>query len=203
MHCRGSRAHTHIQQPMIKLLIGFMLCFFHVFLIPALPSARAQLPATFVLPPGAAFQAFGVGLLGSRLPVLSSALCTVPLKAQHPWVPALQRSCIPAGLLLGVCPSLPAVLQCCCACWLWGCCLIWLCSAACAGSEPALSPELHMLYMVPYFGSKHKMGGHSFLRGRFSAFLKVVMCSSWWCFVFSWITKLSLPQWYYYYSFLP
>lgn len=124
MHCRGSRAHTHIQQPMIKLLIGFMLCFFHVFLIPALPSARAQLPATFVLPPGTAFQAFGVGLLGSRLPVLSSALCTVPLKAQHPWVPALQRSCIPAGLLLGVCPSLPAVLQCCCACWLWGCCLI-------------------------------------------------------------------------------
>lgn len=65
-----------------------------------------------------------MGLLNSRLAVLSSGLCTMPFKAQHPWLPALQRSCILAGLLLGACPSLPHVLQWCCALGLWGYCLI-------------------------------------------------------------------------------
>lgn len=144
---------TPIQQSLIKLLIGFMLCFFHIFPVPALPSASAQLPATFVFPPGTAFQAFGVGLLNSRLPILSSGLSTVPFKAQHPWFPDLQRSCIPAGSVSQPAPC-PAVVLC---TQVFG----GLSDFGCAGSEAALSPELHVLCAVPCFGPKHKEGGWS------------------------------------------
>lgn len=146
------------------------------------------------------FRLLAWGCWTPDFPVLSAGLSIVPFNVQHPWSPALQRSCISPGLLLGVC--VPACLMSCSGAvhtGLGGIVSFRLYSTPWAGSEAALSPEVR----VPCFGSKHKMGDHSFLRGRFSAFLKVVTCSSWWCFVFSWITKLSLPQWYYFYSFLP
>lgn len=90
--------------------------FFHVFLVPALPYASAQLPATLVFPPGTAFQAFGMGLLNSRLPcsicwtLHRTIQCAAPLVASP--AEELHLSWAPAG---SVCPSLPHVLQWCCA----------------------------------------------------------------------------------------
>ncbi|XP_068868930.1 mineralocorticoid receptor isoform X3 [Aphelocoma coerulescens] len=91
----------------------------------ALLSASAQLPATPVFPPETAFQAFGMELLNSRLPcsICWTLHCTI--QGAAPLVASLAKelhlSWDPAGSL---CPSLPRVLQWCCVCRLWGCCLL-------------------------------------------------------------------------------
>lgn len=184
MHCSGPRARSSHPAVPDQTPNRVHALSFHVFLVPALPSASSQLPAAFVFPPGTAFQAFGVGLLNSRLSVLSSGLSTVPSQAQHPWLPALH----PCWGCVSQPASCPAVVLCTRALGLLS---GFGCAALPVQPQRLLFPQSFIFCTC-----------RSFLRGRFSAFLEV-MRSSWWCFVFSWITKLSLPQWYYYYSFLP
>lgn len=99
--------------------------FFHVFLVPALPYASAQLPATLVFPPGTAFQAFGMGLLNSRLPcsicwtLHRTIQCAAPLVASP--AEELHLSWAPAGSVSQP-ASCPAVVLC---TQVWGYCLFW------------------------------------------------------------------------------
>lgn len=108
MHCSGPRARSSHPAVPDQTPNQVHALSFHVFLVPALSSASSQLPAALVFPPGTAFQAFGVGLLNSRLSVLSSGLSTVPSKAQHPWLPALH----PCWGCVSQPASSPAVVLC-------------------------------------------------------------------------------------------
>lgn len=118
--------HTaRIQQSLIKLLIRFifsvLICFltFCWFQLSVLTSA--QLPSTFVFPPGTAFQAFGTGLLNSRLPWFSCWTLHRTIHGITPLVAGLAKELqlfwAPAG---STCPSLPHVTWRHCTCRLYG-----------------------------------------------------------------------------------
>lgn len=125
---RTSVAWKHmafIQRSLVKLLIRFvfsvLLCFFKFCWFQLCLLTSAQLPAMFVFPPGTAFQAFGTGLLNSRL---SCFICWTRYHTIHGITPLvaslakeLQLFWAPAG---STCPSLPRVTRWHCACRLSG-----------------------------------------------------------------------------------
>lgn len=114
----------HIQQSLIKLLIGFMLCFFTFswFQLCLLqePSCQQHLSCLQEQP-------FRLLVWGCWTPDFPFYLLDSPLyHSRHSTLDC--QPCKGAASLLGssgsVCPILPHVLQWCCERRLWGCCLI-------------------------------------------------------------------------------
>ena len=124
-HCSSPKAHSsHLaildqtpnQVHVLSPPLFFKFCWFQLCLL-----MRAQLPAMFVFPPGTAFQAFGRGLLNSRLLCF---ICWTLHRTIHGVTPLvaslakeLQLFWAPAG---STCPSLPRVTWRHCACRLYG-----------------------------------------------------------------------------------
>lgn len=127
-HCSGPRAHSsHPALPdQTSNRVHALFSTFSWFQLSLLQAPSCQQHLSFLQEQP--FRLLPWSCWTPDFPVLSAGLSIVPFKAQHPWLPALQRSCIPAGLLLGFCvPACLVSCQWCCACRLWGCCLHSLC----------------------------------------------------------------------------